>query len=158
MSWLASRLGYGRMGISLSCKYLPNEPTKGVFFPELNHSPIIILTASQFHLWKPVGDMSPSMPRFANERNEVWRNSTFFLPGTKSDQDGRRLSTEGEVCALAEPFTRPRAHAASAQARDWLRGSVDLGPSHRLRIESGAFRLSSMFKFKFFIHTYLHLQ
>ena len=132
-SCIASGLEHVGMGIFISCKLISPERTDEWFLPaKINHSP----TRLTFnHLPVPfveaVGDISTSMPTFINERIDVWRNSTLFLPTQLiRPRWPPYFKTKGgcwECAHWLHRFTRPRAHAVSTPARDWIRGSVDGG-------------------------------
>ena len=120
------------------------ERTTSVFFPEINHAP----TRLTFnHLPVPLVEAFGDISTFHQSEERCLEKFNAFSAYT-TDQDGRHLSklkeAAGKCAHWLHRFTRPRAHAASTPARDWLRGSGDLRPSHRLLVESDAF-LASVF-------------
>ena len=57
------------------------ERTTSVFFPAINHSPTrLTFNHLPVPLVEAFGDISTSKSHFTNERIDVWRNSTLFLP------------------------------------------------------------------------------
>ena len=141
-SCLAPGLEYGGMGISISCKYLSNEPTS-VFFPEINHSPArLTFNHLPFPLVEAVGDISTSMPRFINDNSDVRRKSTLYILPTQNPtkmaaifQNWRRLGSVRIGCTFSPG---PRLALYPRKRGTGFEVSADLGPSHRLRVESGA--------------------
>ena len=72
------------------------ERTTSVFFPETNHSPTrLTFNHLPVPLVEAAGDISTSKSRFTNERNDIWRNSTLFLPTKMAAifQNWRRLGS-----------------------------------------------------------------